>query len=310
MAPATVEGKTRPHRGRVAALLKDPEWAGKPFWMLNIVMLKGGHDPKGEGKYAEYLRAQAEHEKDRRLVMKGYARTVIGATDYHLVTIVEYPSPAAFVAMGQTDAYAQRNAKLRLEGLVEQYLIPIRPGFRLSPPPRPAARPFTAFTPESVWATPSGLVGAGAEGARVGETSSTRAQAEGFVRDPVITAGSAAVPGSGSPHAVWHLNLLRHKDRGQEYSKYATAMGGRDGILSEFGARVTMSSQCFPSLMGDVDFHRAAIAEYPCRDSYLTMGTDPRYIDASRHRHAGLEATYIISIVPDFVEERPPPAKL
>ena len=57
------------------------------------------------------------------------------------------------------------------------------------------------------------------------------------------------------------------------------------------------------------DFDSAAIAEYPSRESYLTMGTDPEYIELCKHRHAGLESTYIISCVPDFVQERAP-AKL
>eukprot|EP01048_Picozoa_sp_COSAG05_P009981 COSAG05_NODE_853_length_6963_cov_5.582314_5_plen_65_part_00 len=32
------------------------------------------------------------------------------------------------------------------------------------------------------------------------------------------------------------------------------------------------------------------------------MGTDPEYLEACTWRHAGLEATYIVSCVPDFVE--------
>jgi hypothetical protein len=36
------------------------------------------------------------------------------------MTIVEYPSPQAFADMGKTDAYSERNAKLRMAGLEEQ----------------------------------------------------------------------------------------------------------------------------------------------------------------------------------------------
>ena len=35
------------------------------------------------------------------------------------------------------------------------------------------------------------------------------------------------------------------------------------------------------------------------------MGTDPDYIALSRYRHTGLDRTYIVSCVPDFLEEHP-----
>ena len=40
------------------------------------------------------------------------------------------------------------------------------------------------------------------------------------------------------------------------------------------------------------------------------QGTDPEYITLSKHRHHGLERTYIVSCVPDFLEEHAPVAKL
>jgi uncharacterized protein (DUF1330 family) len=309
---ATVAGKTAPHRGRVRELLADPEWAGQPVWMLNLLRFKGGHGSAGEASYQRYLEAQGSQELQRRLVMKGHARTVIGETEYHQMTIVEYPSPEAWIDMGRTDEYAARNAELRLAGLEEQYLIPLKPGFlRLESRPAPApARPFAQFDAETVWSTPNGLVGDAAEGSSPA-TSSTREQAAAFVADATIGAESpVVVPGTTSPTTVWHLNLLRFSDRdtatpGATYLNYggSGAMGGKDGLLARYGARVAMSTPCFPSMIGDVDFDSAAIAEYPSRESYLTMGTDPEYIELSRFRHAGLESTYIISCVPDFLEE-------
>ena len=50
-----------------------------------------------------------------------------------------------------------------------------------------------------------------------------------------------------------------------------------------------------------VDFERAIIAEYPSRESYLQMGSDPEYIAHAAHRHAGVEHTYIVSVVPELV---------
>ena len=267
-----VVGKTAPHQGRVQALLSDPEWAGKPVWMLNLLCFTGGHGSAGEASYQRYLEAQQAEEPQRRLVLKGYARTVIGEKNFHQMTIVEYSSPEAFARMGRSDAYASRNAELRLTGLEEQYLIPLKPGFlRLETrPPPPPARPFAKFDAETVWQTPNGLVGDAAEGASPA-TSSTQHQAVDFVNDMVIGAESPpVVPGTSSRTTVWHLNLLRFSDRhtsnpGGVYLNYGAsgAMGGKDGLLARYGARVAMSTNCYPSLIGDVDFDSAAIAEYP-----------------------------------------------
>ena len=55
--------------------------------------------------------------------MKGYARTIIGVHEHQMLTIVEYPSPAVFAAMGKSDAYAKRNQQLRLAGLERQLMM-------------------------------------------------------------------------------------------------------------------------------------------------------------------------------------------
>ena len=173
-----------------------------------------------------------------------------------------------------------------------QYLIPIKPGWYRLPDAAPApTKPFTTFTPDNI-DQPSGLVGPAGGGSRVGETSGTRAQIEAFVTDEAF----------GSENMVWHLNLLKfHEDGGEDtYMNYARAAGKRGGFLNQFGARSTLANDCWPggSILGDHDFNRAIIAEYPCRDSYLSMGTDPEYIEASHFRHEALEETYIVSCTP------------
>ena len=296
---ANVIGKTGVDPSRLKSFLADPAWVGQPVWMLNILQFKGGHGGDGEASYNEYLQQQEDLETDRRIVMKGYARTIIGKEEYHMLTIVEYPSPAAFAAMGKSDVYAKRNQQLRLAGLEQQYLIPLRPGFfRLDSPAPQASRPLQSFTPENAWTTPSGLVGDTAEHSRIGITSGTQPQSVAFVADTTI----------GSSNIVWHLNLLRFSDRGGDspagtiYSNYAQRMGRRGGILAQYGARSTLAADCYPSLIGEETFDRAIVAEYPCRESYLTMGTDPEYIEGCKWRHQGLEATYIVSCVPEFIE--------
>jgi uncharacterized protein (DUF1330 family) len=296
-AAAAAPGKTGLNDGAMDRFLADPAWSGQPVWMLNLLRFKkcGNSGDGGRAAYEEYLRQQEAQEPDRRVVMRGYARTLIGREEYHMLTIVEYPSPAAFAAMGRAGAYAARN-QLRLAGLEQQHLIPMRAGFwRIEAAAPPASRPLRHFSPETVWTAPSGLVGDGGEpggAGRVGVTSSSREQAAAFVQDDTI----------GSQNIVWHLNLLRFSDRdgsqgppGTVYANYARKMGKRGGVLSTYGARSTLAADTHCSLIGTESFDRAIIAEYPCRESYLSMGTDPEYLEACRWRHAGLEATYILS---------------
>uniref|UniRef100_A0A7S4T2J5 DUF1330 domain-containing protein n=1 Tax=Alexandrium monilatum TaxID=311494 RepID=A0A7S4T2J5_9DINO len=295
-----VRGKTAFNSAEVLkAFASDPEWAGKPVWMLNLLRFTG--EGAGASDYAEYAKGMMSDVFPRfggRAVMSGYCRTVIGQRGYHQVSIVEYPSPQAFVQMVTSGAQASKNEP-RLKGLEEQYLIPVQPGwFHIDRPAPAPAKTFTHFTVDNVWATPGGLVGASARGARVGETSSAREQAEAFVADTKL----------GDDKIVWHLNLLHFKPGGGEetYSKYAKAMGGKSGTLSLFGARSVMAAKCFRSLIGEVSFDQAIIVEYPCRDSYLSMSASEEYMRTAHFRHEGLQDTYIISCLPELVDKTPP----
>lgn len=291
-----VPGFTAPKPEVLREFLQDPEWTGKPFWMLNV--LQFSNDGEGAVHYAEYTRRMREEMLPKvgaRIVLHGYARTVIGKLPFHAVAIVEYPSPKVFVDMAMSPDMLEKN-KIRLQGLAQQYLIPMRPGwFRIDNPAPPPTRPITHFTVDNVWSTPNGMVGSSTEGAREGETSATREQVEAFVKDARI----------GDTNLVWHLNLLKfHEDGGEAtYGKYAKAQGGKNGVLSSFGARSTLANQCYRSLMGDVDFDRAIIAEYPCRDCYFSMGADAEYLKAAHFRHKGLRDTYIISCLPEEVDK-------
>jgi len=266
------------------AFVADPSWVGKPCWMLSL--LRFGEPGAGGRDYVERLRNDVLPKLGGRVVLSGYARTVVGRGDFHHVLVAEYPSPQAFV----------QAAKALPDPEEQIYLVPLRPGWfnigRLAPAP---SKPFTAFTAENVWAIPSGMVGPAAEGARVGETSASRSQAEAFATDERL---------AGARRVLWHLNLLRFADgHGQEtYGRYARAMGGKNGVLSLFGARSTLANDCYRSLAGDVDFHQAIIAEYPCRDSFFSMGASEEYLKTAHFRHKGLEETYIISCVPEYLD--------
>eukprot|EP00747_Dinoflagellata_sp_TGD_P209397 gnl/TRDRNA2_/TRDRNA2_82792_c0_seq1.p1 gnl/TRDRNA2_/TRDRNA2_82792_c0~~gnl/TRDRNA2_/TRDRNA2_82792_c0_seq1.p1 ORF type:complete len:330 (-),score=49.74 gnl/TRDRNA2_/TRDRNA2_82792_c0_seq1:101-1090(-) len=285
---------------RLKAFASDPEWMGKPFWMLNVLKFRDDGSDAARARYAAYseaMRKEVLPQIGAAIVMSGYARTIIGKNVYHAVAIVEYPSPEAFLKMVTSGQQAQKN-EARLEGLEEQLLIPLTAGwFYLHQPAPKPARPIHHFTAENVWTTPGGLVGSAARGARVGETSSTRAQALDFVSDLTLATGP-----------VWHLNLLHFvPDHGQAtYRNYAKAMGSKAGILSLFGARSTLASRCHKSLIGDVDFDQAIFVEYPSRDAYLSMSASAEYLKTAHFRHEALQDTYIISCKPEVVEEGSP----
>lgn len=292
-----VPGKTLPKIDVLQAFVLDQEWAGKPFWMLNVVKFRNGG--AGKARYQEYGKIMDQFLPGigARVVFQGYARTVIGQIDYHMVAIVEYPSPKVFMEMAMDPSFASKG-KIRLEGLEEQYLIPMRPGwFNIDRAAAPPSRTFTPFSAENAWSTPNGMFGSTSPGARVGETSSSRAQVDAFVQDDTL----------GGTNVLWHLNLLRFAgtEGKQSYDKYAKAMGGKSGVLSQFGARSTLAADCYRSLMGDFDFDQAVIAEYPCRDSFMSMGSCSEYLEVAPFRHRGLEATYIVSCLPAFVDTRP-----
>ncbi|CAE8635467.1 unnamed protein product [Polarella glacialis] len=294
-------GKTMPKLEVLQAFVQDPAWAGQPVWMLNVLKFKSGAD--GEAKYREYgklMRTDGLPKAGGRLVFSAYARTVIGRKAFDMVAIAEYPSPQAFLQMAMSQEQAAKN-QVRLQGLEEQYLIPMRPGwFNIDRPAPKPSRAFTQLTAANVWNTPNGMVGLAAEGARVGETSASREQAEAFVEDQRL---------AGGDRALWHLNLLQFSASGEEtYGKYAKNMGGKDGVLSQFGARSTLAADCYRSLIGEFDFHRAIIVEYPCRDSFLSMGASDSYLKTAHFRHQGLSETYIVSCAPDIIDVTAPAA--
>jgi len=280
------------------SFVSDADWAGKPFWMLNVLKFS---DAKGApGSYATYAQGMKEDVLPKigaRIVMSGCCRTVIGKNDYHQVAIVEYPSPEAFLQILASGAQSSKN-QARLGGLEEQYLIPMRPGwYHIDRAAPEVTRDLTTFTVDNVWTTPSGLIGSSATGSRIGETSSTKRQAEAFVTDSRLRGNKA----------LWHLNLLHFLPGNGEanYKKYAAAMGSRAGVLSQFGARSTMASTCYRSLIGEVDFDQAIFVEYPCRDAYLSMATSKEYLATAHFRHLGLQDTYILSCLPEFIDTDP-----
>lgn len=276
------------------AFVNDAAWSGQKFWMINAINFKDGSHGTCSDKYNAYtdvIQNEVLSGFGAKLIFSGYALTFIGVKEYHKVMIHEYPSPLVFKHIYDFMSGARTAFIAAL--VMEQCLIPIKPGwYHLE---RPAPAPSENFKRYELGAA-SGLVEE-SQSAIVGHTSATAAQAEAFMNDKQF----------GSDR-IWNLNLLSFKKDGgkDEYNKYAKAQGGKSGLLSRFGARSTLSSACYKTLMGnDVHFDQAIIAEYPSRESCLSMSMHEEYLSVAHHRHKALEATYIIGCKPEFIGRWP-----
>ena len=112
---------------KLRAFAADPEWAGQPVWMVNVL------DLSDRAKYMEYV--QSLHtsglleKAGASVVLSGRARTVVGRNSYNHLIIVEYKSPQAMVEMVTSEAY-QESGRIREQGLRECDTDPLLP-----PPP-------------------------------------------------------------------------------------------------------------------------------------------------------------------------------
>lgn len=101
------------------------------------------------------------------------------------------------------------------------------------------------------------------------------------------------------------LNLLKFKrvaegetgsgqDAYQRYGDAAVAM------IEERGGRVIWQARADQVLIGDAteDWDTVALVEYPSRQSFIEMVSNPDYMKAHAHREAGLERTIVIACTP------------
>jgi uncharacterized protein (DUF1330 family) len=113
-------------------------------------------------------------------------------------------------------------------------------------------------------------------------------------------------PSEGS---IRMINLLKFKAKAEyedgssegcangmeAYLRYGEALG--EGILEAAGATVIYSEPVVQGVIGDaaaVDFDVVAIVKYPSRQAFIDMTSSQAYIDAHRHREAGLERQLLI----------------
>ena len=101
------------------------------------------------------------------------------------------------------------------------------------------------------------------------------------------------------------LNLLKFKhaaegeagsgeDAYQRYGKTAIAM------IEERGGRILWQGRSNQVLIGDPaeNWDTVVLVEYPSRQSFIEMVSNPDYTKAHKHREAGLERTIVIACTP------------
>ena len=281
------------------------EWRDEPLWVL---YLRAADDPASELRRHPLLRG----EGTAVVYQSSSAVTVVGRHEYASCIVVEYPSPAAFGAL-------LRAGPGGLEGLAaclgpQGYCIPVSAGWLpvVGPPEEGYPEPLEALQPIDRWDADR-LQSHGAQNeklgvaGRSGPTFATLAQANHFATDPA--------QGSGQ---VWMLNLVQFSpeplphtggvtpeqhDSGEaayaHYGQLTSASAEDDGPLIQHAGRAMYSSQrIFKSLVGESDFDRMMLIQYPSRDHYLSMGAYPSYVAAHPYREQGLSELYIVSTRP------------
>jgi uncharacterized protein (DUF1330 family) len=104
------------------------------------------------------------------------------------------------------------------------------------------------------------------------------------------------------------VNLLRFKPRGdapdedvsgeEAYRRYADAM---TAFIATRGARVVWAGRIDSQVIGAGGdaFHMAAVVEYPSRQAFLEIATDPYVQEIGLHRSAGLEGQWLLAATTD-----------
>lgn len=119
-----------------------------------------------------------------------------------------------------------------------------------------------------------------------------------------LLAASAADRG-----AVVMINLLRFKERAdgidaadgisgaEAYGRYAAAVGEH---LERVGARVLLALQTRESVIGPEahEWDMVLAVEYPSRQAFLEMTSDPTYLKIHGHRTAALADSRLIACTP------------
>jgi uncharacterized protein (DUF1330 family) len=110
-----------------------------------------------------------------------------------------------------------------------------------------------------------------------------------------------AASSDGGPIVM--VNLLRFKDEAgppdegvsgaEAYARYAAAI---PPFLERAGGRLLNAVACQEGVIGphDHEWDMVALVEYPSREAFLGMVTDPEYLEIHQHRVAALADSRLI----------------
>jgi uncharacterized protein (DUF1330 family) len=93
------------------------------------------------------------------------------------------------------------------------------------------------------------------------------------------------------------VNLLKFKPDGgaAEYAQYSVAALKH---VQAIGGRLIFMGRVEHFLVGAGGWDAIAMVEYPSRQAFLAMVTDPEYLKSHEHRERGLEATELFAVSP------------
>jgi uncharacterized protein (DUF1330 family) len=101
------------------------------------------------------------------------------------------------------------------------------------------------------------------------------------------------------------LNLLKFKTKGtgdagsgeESYRRYGDAAVA---MIEERGGRIIWQGRADQILIGDPtqDWDTVVLVQYPSRQSFIEMVSNPEYMKAHSHREAGLERTIVVACTP------------
>jgi uncharacterized protein (DUF1330 family) len=116
----------------------------------------------------------------------------------------------------------------------------------------------------------------------------------------------ARLASSGEPGPVLMLNLLRFKERADGIDA-ADGISGADAyarygaeavkFLQRAGGRIVLTLAPKDCLIGPLEgeWDLVVVAEYPSRESFLKMISDPKYLAIHAHRAAALSDSRLIA---------------
>jgi uncharacterized protein (DUF1330 family) len=93
------------------------------------------------------------------------------------------------------------------------------------------------------------------------------------------------------------LNLLKFKPDGGE-AAYARYTAGVAPLLRSVGAQLLYSGEAVMPLIGDEEWDRVALVQYPSRQALIDMTSTEEYQQIHRHREEGLERTVLYALKP------------